>query len=75
MSSPEFFTAVHCLRALPAEQRLLAVHAAMFWDDARLERTEQAAAVARKAVSLLADVLMAAAPNVILFADRRPCAS
>jgi len=70
MKSPEWYTAVRCLRAIPSYERTAALHASLFWDDDRLERCEQMAAGDRMAATALADVLMSA-PNVIVLDDRR----
>jgi hypothetical protein len=38
--SPEFHRAVHLLRTLPPEYRVMALHAAMFWSDEKLDEAE-----------------------------------
>lgn len=38
--SPEFYTVVRQLRAMPAEHRTMALHAALHWSDEKLNEAE-----------------------------------
>ena len=65
--SPEFFTAIHVLRALPGERHVMALHAAMFWSDERLAQAECEAAVAPAVIS----DLIGESGRVVSLASRR----